>query len=224
MNFAMVKCLILKDWYLQRLPIALSLLGGGVAMAILILGGKAGFTLGLILLVTVLIASTAISTTNMTVLERREQTLPFVMSLPISFREYTTAKLIAILTVFLLPWTLLMGASFAVLELSPTHSQGLIPYVAIMGTEILVSTCFIAAVGLITESQGWTITAVMIGNVAFNVMGFLVAHIDGVSRYMFGPAVRWTPMSTGLLVAEYATIALMLGGTFLVQSRKKDFL
>jgi hypothetical protein len=41
---------------------------------------------------------------------------------------------------------------------------------------------------------------------------------------MFGPVARWTPMSSGLLIGEYATIALMLGGTFLVQSRKKDFL
>jgi ABC-2 type transport system permease protein len=224
MNFAMVRRLILKDWYLQRLPILLSLLGGSAAMAILVLGGKAGFTLGLILLVTVLIASTAISTTNMTVLERRDQTLPFVMSLPISFREYTAAKLIAILAVFLFPWTLFMGASFAVLALSPTHSQGLIPYVAIMGTEILVSTCLTAAVGLITESQGWTITAVMIGNVAFNIAGYLVAHIEGVSQYMFGPVSRWTPASSGLMIAEFALIGLLLGGTFFVQSRKKDFL
>jgi len=224
MNFTMVRRLILKDWYLQRLPIALSLLGGVAAMAVLVLGGKAGFTLGLILLVTVLVASSAISTTNLTVLERKEQTLPFVMSLPISFREYTAAKLIVILVVFLIPWSVAMGASFAVLALSPTHSQGLIPYVAIMGSEMLMSTCFIAAVGLITESQGWTITAVMIGNVAINGIGYWVAHIEGVSQYMFGPVMRWTPAAGALLFAEYASIALMLGGTFLVQSRKKDFL
>jgi ABC-2 type transport system permease protein len=224
MNSSMVKRLILKDWYLQRLPIALSVLGGIAAMAILILGGKAGFTMGLILLVTVLVASSAISTTNLTVLERKEQTLPFLMSLPISFREYTAAKLIAILVVFLIPWSVSMGASFAVLALAPTHSQGLIPYVAIMGSEMLMSTCFIAAVGLITESQGWTITAVMIGNLAINGIGYLVAHIDGVSRYMFGPVARWTTTASALLIAEYALMALMLGGTFLVQSRKKDFL
>ncbi len=224
MNFEMVRRLILKDWYLQRLPIALSLLGGVAAMTILVLGGKAGFTMGLILLVTVLVASSAISTTNMTVLERREQTLPFLMSLPISFREYTAAKLVAILVVFLIPWSVFMGASFAVLALSPTHSQGLIPYVAIMGTEMLVSTCFIAAVGLITESQGWTITAVMIGNVAINAIGYLVAHLDGVSRYMFGPIMRWTSTSSGLLTAEVVTVLLLLGGTFYLQSRKQDFL
>ena len=224
MNLNMVKRLILKDWYLQRLPILLSLLGGAAALAILLFGGKAGFMLGLILLITVLVTTSAMLTINLTVLERKEQTLPFVMSLPISYREYTAAKLLGILGIFLIPWTLFIAASFAILALSPTKSQGLIPYVGIMGTEILVSTCLITAVGLITESQGWAITAMMVGNEALNGVGYLVAHLDGVSRYMFGPVVRWTPMSAGLLIAEYAMIALMLGGTFLVQSRKKDFL
>ena len=224
MNLSMVKRLILKDWYLQRLPIALSLLGGAAALAILLFGGKAGFMLGLILLITVLVTTSAMLTINMTILERKEQTLPFVMSLPISYREYTAAKLVGILGIFLIPWSLFMAASFAILAVSPTHSQGLIPYVAIMGTEILVSTCLITAVGLITESQRWAITAMMIGNIALNAVGYLVAHLDGVSQFMFGPVVRWTPMSSGLLFAEYSMIALMLGGTFLVQSRKKDFL
>jgi ABC-2 type transport system permease protein len=224
MNFNMIKRLIFKDWYLQRLLIPLSLLGGAVAFAILLFGGKAGFMLGLILLITVLVTTSAMLTMNMTVLERKEQTLPFVISLPISYREYTAAKLLGILGSFLLPWSLFMAASFAILALSPTHSQGLIPYVAIMGTEVLVSTCLITAVGLITESQGWAITAMMIGNVALNAFGYLVAHLDGVSRYMFGPVVRWTPLAGGLLFAEYATIGFLLGGTFLVQSRKKDFL
>jgi hypothetical protein len=224
MNFAMVRRLILKDWYLQRLPILLSLLGGAAAMAILLFGGKAGFMLGLILLITVLVTISAMVTINLTVLERREQTLPFVMSLPISYREYTAAKLLGVLVIFLIPWSLFMAASFAVLAFSPTKSQGLIPYVAIMGTEILVSACLITVAGLITESQGWAIGAMMVGNVALNGVGYLVAHLDGVSRYMFGPVVRWTPTSSGLLLAEYVAILSLLGGTFFLQSRKKDFL
>ena len=36
--------------------------------------------------------------------ERTDQTLPFVMSLPISAAEYTTAKILANLLIFLIPW------------------------------------------------------------------------------------------------------------------------
>ncbi len=224
MNFNMVACLIRKDWYLHRVSILMSLLGGAAAMAIVLFGGKAGFMLGLILLITVLVSIGAVLTTNMTVLERREQTMAFAMSLPTSYREYTAAKLLGILLIFLVPWSAFMAFSFAVLAFSPSKLQGLIPYLAIMGTEILVSTCFIAAVGLISESQGWTIAAIMTGNLALNALGYLVAHLDGVSRYMSGPVARWTPFSSGLLAAEIGAIFILLGGTFFVQSRETSFL
>jgi hypothetical protein len=41
---------------------------------------------------------------------------------------------------------------------------------------------------------------------------------------MFGPAVRWTTASLGILAIEFGAIVLILGGTLLLQSRKKDFL
>jgi hypothetical protein len=77
MNYAMVKRLILKDWYLQRWPILLSILGGAASLAVVVGGGKAGFILGTILLVTALITIGATLTLNMTVMERRSRRLRF---------------------------------------------------------------------------------------------------------------------------------------------------
>jgi len=37
-------------------------------------------------------------------------------------------------------------------------------------------------------------------------------------------AIQWSPTATILLTAEFALIALLLGGTFFIQSRKKDFI
>lgn len=224
MNSAMIKRLILKDWYLHRLPILLSLAGGAASMAIVFYGGKAGFMLGIILLVTVLVSIGATLTVNMTVLERKEQTLAFIMSLPVSYRDYTASKLLGVLAIFLIPWTMFMAGGLALLALGPGMQRGLAPYVAMMGLEILASTCLIAAVGLITESQGWTITAVMIGNLALNGIGYLLAHLAPIAKDMYGPVARWSPVSLALLLGEAGTILLILGGTFLVQSRKRDFL
>jgi ABC-2 type transport system permease protein len=223
MNYTMVKRLILKDWYLQRLPIALSLLGGAVSLAIVATGGQAGFTLGIILLVTALVTIGAMLAMNLTVLERKEQTLGFIMSLPVSYREYTAAKILGILLIFLIPWLAFMAGSIALVWFSP-GIRGLIPFIVIMGTEILANICMIAAVGLITESQGWTITALMIGNVALNVIGYGVAHIPGIESGLFRPNLHWTPAATGLLAIEAALICLILAGTFFLQSRKKNFL
>jgi hypothetical protein len=82
----------------------------------------------------------------------------------------------------------------------------------------------IAAAGIISESQGWTITILMIGNLVLNGYGYFVAHIPSIGNGMFGPKLRWSSTASALVAAEIAAISLILGGTFFLQSRKKDFL
>jgi hypothetical protein len=223
MNYAMVKRLILKDWYLQRWAILASLVGVVATLGIIATGGKVAFLLGLILLIMVIISIGAQMAVSTIVTERKEQTLPFVMSLPISYREYTASKIWGNLLIFLVPWLTMMLGSFGLLLLSP-GSRGLLPYAAIMSTEILLSTCLILAVALITESQGWTVSAIMVGNLAVNGIGYVVAHIAGIAKGMWGSTIQWSGAASAVLLAEFTTIALLLGVTFFVQAKKNDFL
>jgi ABC-type transport system involved in multi-copper enzyme maturation permease subunit len=180
--------------------------------------------LGLVAFVTVLIAVGAQLAVATIVQERKDQTLCFVMSLPISYREYTASKILGNLLIFLVPWLALVLGSFALIALSPELPRGLVPFVAIMSMEILVSTCLVAAVALITESQGWTIAAIMTGNLALNGFGYYVAHLDSIAKGMGRGRIGWTPAASGLLAAEIVTILLLLSITFFYQSRKTDFL
>ena len=223
MNYSMVKRLILKDWYLQRWLILASLPAGAVTLGIIAFGGKAGFFIGLLLLVTVIIAVGAQLAVATMVSERKEQTLAFAMSLPISYREYTAAKILGNLLIFLVPWITLVLGSFAILMYPPEH-HGMIPYVAIMAAEILASTCLIFAVALISESQGWTVGAIIVGNLVLNGFGYFVGHIPSIAKGMDSATLNWSPAASFLLLGEFTTIALLLGLTFFVQSRKKDFL
>jgi hypothetical protein len=145
------------------------------------------------------------------------------MSLPISYREYTASKIWGNLLIFLVPWLTMVLGSFGLLLWSPS-SRGLLPYAAIMSTEILLSTCLILAVALITESQGWAVAAIMVGNLAVNGIGYVVAHIGGIAKGMWGPTIQWSGAASAVLLAELTIVALLLGATFFVQSRKKDFL
>jgi len=63
-----------------------------------------------------------------------------------------------------------------------------------------------------------------VGNIALNIVGYLVAHVAGIAKGMGGHEVMWSSAATTLLLAEFGTIALLLGLTFFLQSRKKDFL
>jgi len=99
----------------------------------------------------------------------------------------------------------------------------LLPYAAIMCTEILLSTCLSLAVALITESQGWTIAAIMVGNLAANGIGYVVAHIAGIAKGMWGSTIQWSGAASAVLLAEFTAMLLLLGATVLVQAKKKDF-
>ena len=224
MNYAMIQRLIFKDWYLHRWQILGSLAGAAAAMAIVIFCGTAGFYIGLTLLITVLVVVGAQLAVASSVTERKEQTLAFIMSLPISYRDYTTAKILSNLLIFLIPWIAVSLASAAVLLLAPGATQGLFPFTAIMCIEILLNTCLISCVAIMTESQAWTTTAIIIGNLAVNIVGYLVAHIPPIAAGLFGHNIAWTSAATLCLLGELALIALLFTLTYFVQGRKTDYL
>ena len=224
MNTLMIRRLILKDWYLQRWSIVASILGGIAALGIVCLGGNAAFMVGLILLITALIAVGAQLAMATIVNERKEQTLPFVMSLPITYTDYTAAKLLGTVIIFLIPWLLLVLCSFALFAVPHGIPHGLFPFTAIMAMDILVNTCLMIAVALVTESQAWTVAAMMVGNISINLIGYYVAHLPGIAGGMKGSAIMWSTTASSALAIEFAVIALMLGLTFFLQSRKRSFL
>jgi ABC-type Na+ efflux pump permease subunit len=156
--------------------------------------------------------------------ERKEQTLAFVMSLPISYTDYTVAKLLGTVLIFLLPWLLLVLGSLALFAVPHGVPHGLLPFTVIMATDILVNTCLIMAVALVTESQGWAVAAIMVGNISINLVGYYVAHLPGIAKGMFGSSVMWSSTASLALLVECASITLILCLTFFFQSRKRDFL
>ena len=105
MNIAMVSRLIRKDWYLNRGGILASLFGGVVTLGVVAAMPRSqmALLLGIIVLATILIGMGAMVMMS-AAMERRQQTLPFVMSLPISYREYTTAKIAGGMLIFLVLW------------------------------------------------------------------------------------------------------------------------
>jgi ABC-2 type transport system permease protein len=224
MNYSMVKLLILKDWYLQRISILIALAGGAAALTITASLGNAGLILGIILLVTVLISIGVQLAVATIINERQQQTLTFVMSLPISPREYTASKILGSLLIFLIPWVALVAATIGVMLFKPGMPRGAVPYVSIMAAEILVSTCLIIATAIVTDSQRWTIGVMMVGNFAFNAFGYYVAHIPSIAAVLEGRRVIWSPAALTLLAAEFISVVLLLSLTFFIQDRKTDFI
>jgi ABC-2 type transport system permease protein len=222
-NFSMIRTLIVKDWYLNRWMILGSIPAGLGSLAIVLIGKQIAFLLSIIFLCMVIIGVGAQLATATTINERKEQTLAFIISLPVSWLEYTAAKILANLIIFLIPWLIVSSGALLVLLL-PGATHGLLPFTAIMAVEMLVTTCLIIAAGVITESQAWVTVAILCSSLGINILGYVFAHLPGISTYMFGMQVLWTPTAWTVLVAELLMVPLLLGMTFYIQSRKTDFL
>jgi ABC-2 type transport system permease protein len=225
MNIAMVSRLIRKDWYLNRVGILASLIGGVVTLALVAVlhASQIALILGVIVLVTILIGMGAMIMMSATT-ERRQQTLPFVMSLPISYWDYTTAKVVGGMLIFLVLWVALVADVVATILLTPGIPHGMIPFVLIMAVEILMSTCLITAVAVTTESHGWTVGVAQVGALSLNGIGWSIVRLPEIGGTMRSTTVQWSGTATALLVAELMLIAFMLLITFFVQAHKKDFI
>ena len=222
MSYGMVKRLILKDWYFLRYPILGYLVGGALSLALVRFGGKGASFAGSILLLTILI-SVGIHLAMLTVVnERKEQTLSFVMSLPISAQEYTIAKILANVLIFLVPFGTLLVGALTLLWID--DAGGMIPFTTIILTEIFASYCLVLGVALVSESQNWTIGAIVVGNLSLNGILYHASHVPSIAVAMKGHAVVWNRAPVTLLIVEIAAIGLLLGLTLFFQGRKTDFL
>ncbi len=225
MNWTMVGRLIWKDWYLNRAWILISLIGGMATLGLVAAarGSQIAVILGVIVVVMILIGMGAMVMMS-AVVERRQQTLPFVMSLPISYREYTTSKIFGGLLIFLVLWSAMLADIVATILLAPGFPHGLIPFVTIMCVEILMTTCLVITVAVTTESQAWTVAVTQVGALGVNGIGWWIVRFPDIGGAMNSATVRWSGTATVLLTAELAAIVLMIAITFFIQARKRDFI
>ena len=224
MNYWMLKPLIQKDWYLQRFVILGYSLAGFIALVLVNLQDQTLTTIGNLLLISVLIAFGFHLAVSNIVTERNQHTLPFIMSLPVSVHEYTLGKILATTLIYLVPWTILSMAGFAIILTRDTLPDGLIPFFLLVLVQILVNYGFALAVALITESLNWIIGAVLIGNISLQSFIGFISNAPSIKINMSGSSIVWDSTTLLILVVQFGVIAVFFGITFLVQTKKTDFI
>jgi hypothetical protein len=227
MNAAITKHLMLKDLYLHRYPIlglAIALPVVGIAPALF--GGEtmwrqAGLTImnnSLIYLIFFLPIATIL-------MERKNQTLPFVMSLPVSYKEYTAAKLIGSMLVFAVTCAVVVLALPAIVTRSEQLARGVFPLVGmIIGVYVVI---FVVTLGvcLVTESFFWTMVLGLLSAVfAFLVFPLLESIPPHLIEHWTSERIVWDSEVVTILGLELLVSLVVIAGTFALQKRKKDFL
>lgn len=220
MNSSMIRRLVAKDLYLYRWMIVGSTVAG---VASLLVSGLHGI-IGLIMFMTTIVALGVFIAMYGILAERKEKSLLFVLSLPVSPLQYTTAKVLAALIAFLVPVLVLATVAISLnLAFDPPPNGEMPLTVAMMGL-FLANFCILVALMLVTGHEAWAVAGILITNLTVPVFMSVVTGLPGVAEHIQGPVVVWSPTFLTILGIEAAVCVLVLGLAFYVQSRKKDFI
>lgn len=220
---AMVRRLVVKDWqvyqkqlagYVAGLLLALGLVGMGTPML-----SAAGSLLLLVLLIVV--GMYAIQSSVMA--ERRLQTQPFVMSLPVTPMDVFWGKLLANLAIYLVPFLLVLGGLLAMILTTP-KPDGVVPWLVLVAVFVLANFCVTLCVAIAVDSEGWNAFAMLALMTLIGPFIWWVTSLDGINAHFKADRIVWNGTALGVLAAELAVIAVAVLVTGWVHARKTSFL
>jgi ABC-2 type transport system permease protein len=223
MTRSVVGSLILKDWSLHRSLLAIYVGAGLLAIAIILVsGGGILLILGGILLIGALTGGAVHLVITSVLSERVEKTLVFVMSLPVTAGGYAKAKIVSTATMFFGLWAAL-AAIVAIVIYGTSFPNGLAPPVAVVLVEIAATFVVVMTAAIATESQGWTVAAIIGSIIASNIVVPIAFRMPAVADTSLTETATWSPVLP-ILAGQAAVVVAALALIFLVQARKRDFL
>ncbi len=222
LNWSLIRLLVVKDWQLFEKQLAAYVLGGVVALGLIGLGKSWSFYIGSLLLIVVMIAAACFSISNSLINERKERTLAFVMSLPVSPLEFTLVKLLGNLATFALPYALMVLGASALILLTPLP-DGLFVYWLLIAGHILLAYSLSLAVALGVESEGWNTFVMVASQVLINPFIMGLSQIPAIVEPLRGELVVWSPQAVAILSAQALGSLLILGVAGWRQARKPAF-
>ncbi len=224
MNTSIIKNLIVKDLQLNIKPQLLFLGLGLIGVWLLTLEQKGAFYTGMVIMLSMVILSSAFLTITSITTERKDKNLPFILSLPVTFMQYTHAKIITNLGIFMVFWGLILAGLLFVIFSQETIPDGITVFAVILMLEMLLVFVLLLAVALISESQSWTTAVMTLTNIGLSLFMFWMSSIPAIKAHMDGPEVVWNRTAISIVVVELLLIVFLLLLTYTIQARKKDFL
>jgi ABC-2 type transport system permease protein len=156
--------------------------------------------------------------------ERKEKSLLFLLSLPLSPGHYVRAKLLGLLACFLLPWALLSAGALALILVMPGIADGLLPYAVLLCFFLLLNFAIVLCGALHITSDAATGGLIILTNMSVSLFMMGVGRVPGLGEHMLKPEPVWNTPFWLLLAAELAATLLALTLPLLFAARRRDVL
>lgn len=221
---SVVRQLVWKDLQLFRTAILGTMAAGAAGLAALLLRREVVSIVGAIVFFIALILAGAMLPSGSILNERKKQTLPFIMSLPISPMQYTTAKLVSTLAMFAIPWLTLTAAALWLILVQGVLRPGTIPVMLILVLLQPLCMSVFTAMTLVGETEGWNMAANIICNSSHGMVWLAITLTPSLITHVAEPKPVWNSAVFKALGSELILIVLTLAITYFLQSRKRDFI
>jgi ABC-2 type transport system permease protein len=223
MNIVMRK-LIAKEFYVNRWFIAAAAIAGPASLLLTATGTKAGFNVGALGWITTVIAYGVMLAIYGISNERKEHSLLFVLSLPLSIGDYVRAKQIGLALCFFFPWLLSSIAALALVLARQDVPDGLAPFVVLLCMFMLANFSLVLCGALHSTSEAWTSAVIIVTNMGVSIFMFSVAAMPAIGTHMFEPRPVWNDTFWTVLAVELFIFVLAFAVPLLVAARRRDFI
>jgi hypothetical protein len=213
---------VAKDWQLFQKQLAACVLGGIVALCLIGMATGWSFYLGSLLLIIMLVCTSCFSISNSLLVERKEHTLAFVMSLPVTPLDYYLAKLVGSLVTFLVPFLVMLAGTMLVILFTPLPDGLVVLSLLIFGHVLLAYTASLS-VAMAVESEGWNIFAMISSMVLINPFIMLLGQLPAISDHVKTDTIVFGPVVVSILLGQLVVGVAVLIATGWVHCRKKSF-
>ncbi|KAF1697736.1 ABC-2 transporter permease [Pseudoxanthomonas koreensis] len=218
-----VRKLVAKELYLNRWLMAGTAVAAALAAFACIFGATA-FNVGALAWITAVIACGVMLALYGVTQERKENSLQFVLSLPVSIRGYVFAKTAGLMLSYLVPWLVATAAAIVLVLASPGVPDGLLPYVVVLSGFLLANFAVVLCGALHARSEAAVIALIIITNMAVSLFMFVVSALPGIRDHMTGPVPVWNGTIAGVLLVELLVLATAVTLPLATAARRRDFL
>jgi hypothetical protein len=220
---AMVGKLIAKDWQVYQKQLAGFVAGLLLALGLVGMGTPLLASAGALLLLVLLLVVGSYAIQSSVMLERKQQTQPFVMSLPVTPMDVFWGKLLANLVIYLVPFLLVSGGLLALVLTTP-RPDGTVPWLVVVTLFMLAQFCLSLCMVIAVDSEGWNVFAMLALMTLIGPFLYWVTWMPGIREHLQGDVIVWSPQVLALVGGELAVIAIAILIASAVHARKASFL
>lgn len=214
--------LIAKELYVNRGFVVMGS-AAGILSALIATLGQTGLNIGSLMWLTTIIAIGVMLGIYGVMHERKEHTLEFVLSLPVSIADYVRAKVLGLWINFFIVWLLSNVSVLLVIFLKDSIPDGIAAYTVLICFFNLAIYGIVLCGMLEARSEAASTAIIVVTNMGISLFMFTVAPMAGIKDTMWGPTPVWNATFWTVLGCELAVVLITFALPFFLAARRRDF-